>query len=239
MGVFLAGPSGYSRARRRACSRTFLAAPQEPPRTPADLLSLWDEATRLEPLVRLRISEPRWRTGEDDVPFTTTPLSRALGTDPVPLPCGKKTADPARIPALVDGLFDFLSTGDLDPVLTAVHVPHLIGRIHPFVDGNGHTGRLLMCDLLARGIWRAHTRGLRRRPSRARESMGRAHGLCLPRPGGCGRARLVSAAHARKGTDGRHASVWRVSHAVVAHRARGPIKPWHTCLGKAVSHEGA
>ena len=90
MGVFLAGPSGYSRARRRACSRTFLAAPQEPPRTPADLLSLWDEATRLEPLVRLRISEPRWRTGEDDVPFTTTPLSRALGTDPVPLPCGKK-----------------------------------------------------------------------------------------------------------------------------------------------------
>ena len=157
MGVFLAGPSGYSRARRRACSRTFLAAPQEPPRTPADLLSLWDEATRLEPLVRLRISEPRWRTGEDDVPFTTTPLSRALGTDPVPLPCGKKTADPARIPALVDGLFDFLSTGDLDPVLTAVHVPHLIGRIHPFVDGNGHTGRLLMCDLLARAGFGAPT----------------------------------------------------------------------------------
>ena len=144
------------REKARIFERLSKAA-QEPPRYPADLLALWDEATRLEPLVRLRVSEARWRTDQDAVPFTTTPLSRIAGSGPDPVPPGKKTADPSEIPALIDALLAFLETSSLDPVLTAAHAPQLIGRIHPFADGNGHTGRMLLCDLLSRTDFGAPT----------------------------------------------------------------------------------
>lgn len=151
------GPERLAMREKARILAHLSEAAHEPPRSPDDLLSLWDEATRLEPAVRLRVLEPRWRTGDDDVPFTTTPLSRFMGAEALPLPPGKKTADPDDIPMLVDWLLAFLAAGGPGPVLTAAHVPHLIGRIHPFVDGNGHTGRLLMCDLLSRAGFGAPT----------------------------------------------------------------------------------
>ena len=156
-GGLSAGPERLAMRERARIFEHLSKAAQEPPRHPADLLALWDEATRLEPAVRLHVSEARWRTEEDSVPFTKTPLSRATGSDPNPVPPGKQTADPGDIPALVDALLAFLGAGDLDPVLTAVHAPQLIGRIHPFADGNGHTGRMLMCDLLSHAGFGAPT----------------------------------------------------------------------------------
>ena len=73
--------------------------------TSQDLLTLWDEATRSEPIIREFINEPRWRTAEDGVSFTGAKLAALFGTKD--LTPGDETADPASIPQLVEEVIAF------------------------------------------------------------------------------------------------------------------------------------
>lgn len=136
--------------RERARVLLHVLSPRDrhdPPKAPADLLRMWDEATRLEPEVRLRVDAPRWRVAEDGLPFT------GMGTlwlfdEPLPLRPGGETASPDDIPALVEELLGFIGENGFEPEVAAAHAPHLLFYIHPFVDGNGHLSRMLLCDLL-------------------------------------------------------------------------------------------
>jgi hypothetical protein len=146
------GPDG-ARERRMMREKAHvlqrhLSPRQTLPSAPDDLLGLWDEATRLEPLVRLEIDTPRWRVAEDGLPFTGMGMAWLFG--PKPLTPGRETSDPEDIPTLVGELLEFVGTSDLSPEVVAAHMPHLVGHVHPFVDGNGHTSRMLLCDLLSR-----------------------------------------------------------------------------------------
>ena len=113
---------------------------------PADLLVLWDVATRREPLVRNFIDEPRWRTADDIVPFTGARSAWLFGIQP--LRPESSTADPCDIASLVNSIVSFVRESDLPPELVACGVEFPMLFTHPFVDGNGHTTRLLTCDLL-------------------------------------------------------------------------------------------
>jgi Fic family protein len=84
-------------------------------------------------------------------------MSRAVLYEPQPLPLGADTANPDDIPSLVDALIDFINTSGLTPEIAAAHTRHLSVYIHPFVDGNGHTSRMLLCDLLMRAGYSAPT----------------------------------------------------------------------------------
>ena len=142
------GPERLVMRERARVAMHATSLPPAPLRDPADLLALWDEATFAEPVISHRIDQPRWRTREDGLPFTG--MAAAWLRGPRPLEPGRQTADPEDIPALVAELIDFIATSSLAPEVAAAHVPHIVFYIHPFVDGNGHTGRMLMCDLLAR-----------------------------------------------------------------------------------------
>lgn len=65
--------------------------------------------------------------------------------------------NPLKVPALVDQLMidvhDRLS--DIHPVLHAAHMHLDLVKIHPFTDGNGRTGRILMNLLLRRSNYLA------------------------------------------------------------------------------------
>ncbi|MEJ6550140.1 Fic family protein [Corynebacterium sp. USCH3] len=65
---------------------------------------------------------------------------------------------PGRVPALMDDLVGFMSRRDV-PALVLAAVSHAqFETIHPFVDGNGRTGRALMHRILrARGVSRNGT----------------------------------------------------------------------------------
>ncbi len=75
-----------------------------------------------------------------------------IGPDPytpkradfVPPPIGE-------LPRLLDDLVDFLGRRDLSPVLQAAAVHAQFETIHPFADGNGRVGRMLIGMALARG----------------------------------------------------------------------------------------
>ena len=113
---------------------------------PEDLLELWDIATRKEPLVRNVIDETRWRTADDPVPFTGARMAWLFGVQPLKPECA--TADPCDIGSLVESMVSFVRESDLPPELVACAVEFMMFFTHPFVDGNGHTTRLLTCDLL-------------------------------------------------------------------------------------------
>jgi Fic family protein len=49
-----------------------------------------------------------------------------------------------KVPDLIGGLERFAERGDLDPVMRALLVHLEFVTIHPFMDGNGRLGRLLM-----------------------------------------------------------------------------------------------
>ncbi len=113
---------------------------------PDDLLELWDVATRREPLARIYIDEPRWRTADDPVPFTGARWEWLYGVQPLRPECA--TADPSDIASDVESVVSFVRESGLPPELVACGVPFMMLFTHPFVDGNGHTTRLLTCDLL-------------------------------------------------------------------------------------------
>ncbi|MBQ9043628.1 MAG: hypothetical protein IJ111_12545 [Eggerthellaceae bacterium] len=113
---------------------------------PDDLLELWDIATRREPLVRNVIDEPRWRTADDPVPFTGGRMTWLFGVQPLRPECA--TADPRDIGPIVESTVSFVCDSGLPPELVAFGASFPMFFAHPFVDGNGHTSRLLACDTL-------------------------------------------------------------------------------------------
>ena len=113
---------------------------------PGDLLELWDVATRREPLVRNCIDEPRWRTADDPIPFTGGRITWLFGIRPLKPECA--TADPRDIGLLVESIVSFVRESDLPPELVAFGAAFPMFFAPPFVDGNGHTTRLLACDTL-------------------------------------------------------------------------------------------
>lgn len=59
-----------------------------------------------------------------------------------------KLADHVRLPELMEHFIDWLTTTDEHPVLRAADAHLKLVTIHPFIDGNGRTARLLMNLLL-------------------------------------------------------------------------------------------
>ncbi len=62
---------------------------------------------------------------------------------------------PNQILPLLDNLFSYINSGtEKFPIITAF-ISHLVfEKIHPFIDGNGRVGRLLIFDILHRKNWR-------------------------------------------------------------------------------------
>ena len=57
---------------------------------------------------------------------------------------------PLRVPDLMTEFVAWLATVDLHPALLAAEAHYRFANIHPFVDGNGRTTRLLMNLVLLR-----------------------------------------------------------------------------------------
>ncbi len=57
---------------------------------------------------------------------------------------------PDRVPALIDDLIEFANRTDLDPITQAAVVHAQFETIHPYGDGNGRIGRMLVGWVLAR-----------------------------------------------------------------------------------------
>ncbi len=62
--------------------------------------------------------------------------------------------DPNQVPTLMEGLLDFINnSSDLHVLLTCAVMHHRFEAIHPFKDGNGRVGRLLISFyLIGRGL---------------------------------------------------------------------------------------
>lgn len=75
----------------------------------------------------------------------------------------------AKVPVLMEEFWDWLGTTELDVIDMAVEAHYRLVRIHPFVDGNGRTARLLMNMILLKGGYPA---GLIRKEDRLRYIMG-------------------------------------------------------------------
>jgi Fic family protein len=71
----------------------------------------------------------------------TSPLDAALVTPP-----------PERLVSLLDDLINFANRSDLDPIAQAAVAQAQFEVIHPFADGNGRVGRLLISWLLTRRL---------------------------------------------------------------------------------------
>jgi Fic family protein len=62
------------------------------------------------------------------------------------------TAPPEQVPALVDDLVDYVNRVDVDVVSQAAIAHAQFEIIHPFADGNGRVGRVLVCWLFVRRL---------------------------------------------------------------------------------------
>ena len=134
--------------RERARIHLVLANGSHGLRCRCDLLEMWDAATRREPEIRQFVGEPRWRTAADGTPFTGTKLAAIYGV--TPLSPGNETADPEDIPELAEDIVRFATRDDLPPEVVALGLLYLVFRVHPFVDGNGRTARMLSSCLMHR-----------------------------------------------------------------------------------------
>ena len=69
-----------------------------------------------------------------------------------PLDAHLVTPPPDRVPALVDDLLAYVNRDDVDPVSQAAIAHAQFEIIHPFADGNGRVGRVLIAWILVRRL---------------------------------------------------------------------------------------
>lgn len=69
-----------------------------------------------------------------------------------PLDAHLVTPPPADVPALVEDLVAYVNRGDVDPVSQAAIAHAQFEIIHPFADGNGRIGRVLVAWILVRRL---------------------------------------------------------------------------------------
>ena len=69
-----------------------------------------------------------------------------------PLDAHLVTPPPAEVPALVDDLVEYANRDDVDPVTQAAIAHAQFEIIHPFADGNGRVGRVLIAWILVRRL---------------------------------------------------------------------------------------
>ena len=132
-----------ARARRkvREVARVAMLSEKGELRVPvrADEVSdLWEQAMCCEPRFSADYPSSVFRTGEVVIRG--------------PLPEQKvlhRCMDPSEMPTWLDRLVEMLADESLAPELRAACGLGLHDWIHPFVDGNGHTGRLLMLAALS------------------------------------------------------------------------------------------
>ena len=113
------------------------------PASPEELIGLWSQATTGEFPFYREASVPQFRKA--GVPFSRTDTPFEQG-EPAP---EKETLPPERIEAAVRELLVFANGSDLQIEERAAVAKLSLEYIHPFRDGNGHVGRMLMCILLA------------------------------------------------------------------------------------------
>lgn len=131
-----------ARARRKAreVARVVMLSERDELRVPVrvdEVSELWEQAMCREPRFSADFPSSTFRTGEVVIRG--------------PLPEQKvlhRCMDPSEIPAWLERLVEMLADESLAPELRAACGLGLQDWIHPFVDGNGHTGRLLMLAVL-------------------------------------------------------------------------------------------
>ena len=69
-----------------------------------------------------------------------------------PLDAHLVTPPPAEVPRLVDDLLGYVARDDVDPVVQAAVAHAQFEVVHPFADGNGRIGRVLVGWILARRL---------------------------------------------------------------------------------------
>ena len=69
-----------------------------------------------------------------------------------PLDAHLVTPPPAEVPALIDDLVEYVNRDDVDPVSQAAIAHAQFEIIHPFADGNGRIGRVLIAWVLVRRL---------------------------------------------------------------------------------------
>lgn len=134
---------GTARVRRKAreVARVVMLSDQGNLHAPVrvdELGAFWEQAM---------LGEPRWSADYPSSAFRTGGVGIHSG-----MPDRKvlhRCMDPGEMPAWLERLVAMLSDERLVPELRAACGLGMQDRIHPFVDGNGHTGRLLMLAVLS------------------------------------------------------------------------------------------
>ena len=113
------------------------------PTSPEELIDLWSQATAGEFPIYREASIPQFR--KSGIPFSRTETPFEQG-EPAP---GKETLPPERIEGAVREMLSFANGSDLQIEERAAVAKLSLEYIHPFRDGNGHLGRMLMCRMLS------------------------------------------------------------------------------------------
>ena len=145
--IALRGPFGQANVRRNAreLARFYalLAECARPPATLDELMGLHARLIAGEPFIFAHSARTDLRRGY-------TPFSSMLLPDEE-LPSGNRTLSEDRIEAETEALIAFVTRADVDTEVRAAAAYYLETHIHPFFDGNGHTGRALAALVLGEG----------------------------------------------------------------------------------------
>ena len=135
--------TAHARRKAREVARIAMLADEsilQMPKRAGDFRGLWEQAMR---------REPRWSADYPSSSFRTgTVVLRGSWPDSVVV---HKCMGADEVPAWLDRLISFLSDDRFALELRAACGLGLLGWIHPFNDGNGHTDRLLMIAMLSSG----------------------------------------------------------------------------------------